>query len=364
MKFSVDPKVLNSALTKATKLVGMLESVVIVAKNSKTYLFAGTATVVQIYFESKVEKDGVAVVEFSILQGIIKTYKTELSFSLDDSLLYFKSKQQKDYKGSIVTMDSQGIPKLKIPEGGAELSRDAVTKLDSLVPIITVVDSKLKQEIPISFVIDKGSIEVGAASFVEAAYVSIKTKVKGDNVSFTLPAKTFGNIKAVANKNEYTVTFNNTSMYVSIPDSNITVKMPLFQSDITMENIKDAIKERVSNKTLASIVVDSTVMVNSLSSICSLATSETSYVDISVGRKGVKLSLHGDKGNLTQLVSGVEGTEIVPSKEVFMFYPTTLLNAFKRAKDNQTTLLFSQSSLIISSEIDNDEVSFLIMAVA
>lgn len=364
MKFSVDPKVLNAALTRVTRLVGVVESVVIVVRDSKSYLFAGTTTVAQLFFDSTVEEDGVVVVEFDILQGIVKTYKTELSFNLRDGLLYFKSKQQKDYKGSIVTMNNFGTPKLKIPEGGARLSKTAVTKLDSLVPIVSVVDSKLKQEIPISFEINKGHIEVGAASFVEAAYVKIKTKVKGDNVSFTLPAKTFSSIKTVANKNNYSVTFNDTSMYVTIPDIGVYVKMPLFQTDLTMDNIKEAIEGRLTNKVLASITVDSTALVSSLTSICSLATTETSYVDITVEKKGVKLSLHGDKGNLTQVISCAEGTKTKASNNVFMFYPTTLLNAFKRMKDNQTLLNFSENSLVIQSEVDGDEVNFLILAVA
>src|SRR5690606_38538548 len=116
------------------------------------------------------EKEGLVSVESSILQGIIKTYKTELSFCLEDGLLYFKSKNQKDFKGSIVTLDAEKIPRLKLPDSGVKFSKDAAIKLDSLVPVVSVVDSKLKQEVPISFVINKGKVEVGAASFVEAAY--------------------------------------------------------------------------------------------------------------------------------------------------------------------------------------------------
>lgn len=352
MKFSVIPKRLSDSLVSVSKLVGSVSDVVLTSKDGAIQIFAsGSIGTVSIQTEANVKEKGSCIVELTALQGVIKPYKAELTFEAKDDLLYFKSASQKDFKGHLSVRMVSKVPKLKPPKSSVSFSTEAVSLLADIVPKISIVDSKLKQEVAISVVVAKNNIEVGSASFIEAAYSKVKAKVKGEG-EFNVPARFFPSIKNITKNKKYGVSLNDSSIYMAI-ENELTFKMASVQSALSLDQIKEMIDKDSDN---GYIEISANDVCEALETHMRLITSTSTYLDMSITKEGLVLHLSSDKGKAKRIVKGIEDTPLKKSKETFTVYPQTIIKAFQRASGDVVKLGFCSSS-ILTFEIVSEEAN-------
>lgn len=361
MKFEVKGTVLFKAIGTLKKVIPNPTSTVLVVEKNLVYVFVTDQNIsAKVELEgAKVSETGTIIMDFELLNSSIRNTTANVTVFLHKGLIRTEGGGSKTETTPIMIEDVPA-PKLKPPKNGLDFSDDMVVMLNNVVPLVTVVDSKLGQEIPMNFRFDGKQVTMASASFIEAAFARVKVKSKND-MEFSLAAKIFALIKRMAGaKGSYSIKFNESFMYVEIPSENLVARFPSYQqTELTMEQMTSLFEK---TEKLTEVRVNTKALLDAVSGRDAFITSESITLDLKVEKQGLVLSMHGDKGNFETGVDALEKVKLYGSTH--HFFPIMFVNMLDRLKKaTELTLKFGNGRLLVEADIDGYAVKSLLIEV-